>query len=291
MEMTLPQSSIQGRKRTLNFLNHFLNILGTEETEGTGDAGEFFAGLSGLPGVSGLPYTHSMKILIINAGTNEKSNSLALAEAFAKGARTFSGMETEIVRLKDLTIKHFDLEHYDPACPRDDDFCDLQEKFLAAQGIVFATPVWNFSVPAHLKNLIDRLGAVGLDVETRSKGQLNGKPFFLIYTGGAPMIAWKALLYLTTMHVSEAIKYYGGIVIGRHFEPKCMQGRGKFGFIMDKRPGSLAKLERRGAAFANIVHVYKETGGLPFWTRLRYWFFSQAYRIGNRIMYPVSSLQ
>lgn len=232
-----------------------------------------------------------MKILIINAGTNEKSNSLALAEAFSAGAKTVKGTDVELVRLKDLTIEHFSLEHYLPECKTNDDFCKLQDTFLAADGVVIATPVWNFSVPAHLKNVIDRLGAVALDPETHSKGQLKGKPFFLIHTGGAPMIAWKALMYLTTMHLPEAIKYYGGIVIGRTFEAKTMLGKGKFGFVMDKRPQDLAAMEKRGRRFAEIVSTFKENGKLPAWIRFRYWAFSQAYRIGNRVMYPVQALQ
>jgi multimeric flavodoxin WrbA len=236
-------------------------------------------------------YTRPITILVLSAGTNEKSNSLALAEAFVKGVQTIAGSQAEILRLKDMSIRHFDLEHYKPACSTEDDFCRLQEKFLEADGVVIATPIWNFSVPAHLKNVIDRLGAVALDAGTHSRGQLKGKPFFLIFTGGAPMIAWKALMHLTLAHVSEAFKYYGGIVIGRHFEPKCMVRRGTFGFVMDKRPGSLATLERRGAAFAKIATAYKERGKLPPWIRLRYWFFTQAYRIGNRVMYPVSSMQ
>lgn len=232
-----------------------------------------------------------MKILIINAGTNEKSNSLALAEAFMKGARGLEGTEVELMRLKDMTIKHFDLEHYRPECRTDDDFCKLQDKILAADGIVIATPVWNFSVPAHLKNVIDRMGAFCLDEETHTKGQLKGKPFFLIHTGGAPMIAWKALMYMTTMHLPEAIKYYGGIVIGRTFEAKTMLGKGKFGFVMDKRPNDLAAMEKRGKRFAEIVQHFKEEGTLPTWIRFRYWIFTQAYRVGNRIMYPVNALQ
>ena len=229
-----------------------------------------------------------MKILILVAGTNEPSNSNVLADAFAEGARSVSGIEVEKVRLKDLKIDHFTIENYKKTCVSDDDFCDLQEKIEAAKGIMIASPIWNFSVPAHLKNLIDRMGAFALDEETHSKGQFKGKPFTFLFTGGVPLIAWKALMYVTTLHISEAMKYYGGTIVGRSFEPKCMLGRGKFGLVVDKRPASLAKAKANGARFAKLTKSFSKTGKLPLRIRLVASFFTWAYRVGNRIIYPLS---
>ncbi len=232
-----------------------------------------------------------MKILLVVAGTNDPSNADTMGEAFAEGVAQVPGVEIEKVRLKDQTIDHFTLENYKKVCQTKDDFCRVQESIERSCGVVIATPIWNFSVPAHLKNFMDRMGAFALDEETHSKGQLQGKPFFLIFTGGAPMIAWKALIYLTTMHVSEAIKYYSGIVLGKHFEPKCMKGKGVFGLVVDKRPESLERMRRKGKKFAEIAKHYKETGRMPTGIRLRYQFFSFLYRVGNRIMYPLNSQQ
>ncbi len=230
-------------------------------------------------------------IVLIVAGTNEPSNAQFLTEKFCEGLQALNTTITKI-RLKDLSIKHFTLERYEPHCTRDDDdFCNIEEQLKQADGIVIATPIWNFSVPAHLKNLIDRMGSFALDQETHSKGQLQGKPFFIIYTGGAPKIAWEALMYLTTLHLTEAIKYYGGTVIGRHFEPKCTIGRGVFGLVVDKRPETLQQMVKRGKEFGSIVKQYAEKGTLPLRTRLGYTFFSFVYRVGNRIMYPLSKLQ
>lgn len=234
--------------------------------------------------------THPPRILCLVAGTNDPSNSATLAAAFADGARD-AGVAIETVFLRDLHIEHFTMERYHASCQPNDDFCALQEKIEQAHGIVIATPIWNFSVPAHLKNVIDRIGAFALDEETHSKGQLKGKPFFFLFTGGAPLIAWKALMYITTMHLSEAMKYYDGTVVGRHFEPKCMVGRGQFGLVVDRRPQSLAKMRRDGLRFAQIVKTYALTGTLPLRIQLRHRFFTWAYRIGNRVMYPVSRLQ
>lgn len=232
-----------------------------------------------------------MHILVIVAGTNEPGNSNVLADAFMEGIRSVGGATVEKVRLKDLRIEHFSLKFYEPLCISSDDFCRLQEQLVRAQGLVFASPIWNFSVPAHLKNVIDRMGAFALDSATHAKGQLNGLPFYMIFAGGAPMIAWKALMNFTTLHISEALKYYGGTVIGRHFEPRAMPGKGQFGLVVDRRPESLARMRSEGARFAAIVRIYAQTGRLPLKERLRHGFFTWAYRVVNRIMYPLSAQQ
>jgi multimeric flavodoxin WrbA len=233
-----------------------------------------------------------LRILAIVAGTNEPSNSNVLADAFLKGIRTeIPEAQIEKIRLRDLTLDHFTLQHYDPNSCSTDDFCKTQDAILNSHGMLIATPVWNFSVPAHLKNFIDRMGSIALDQEMHAKGQLKNKPFFFIFTGGAPKIAWKALLHITSMHLSEAIKYYQGSIAGKHFEPKCILGRGKFGLVVDKRPESLAAMEEKGRRFARVVATYEKTGKLPFWLGLRTRVSMWIYRIGNRVMYPISALQ
>lgn len=238
------------------------------------------------------PTAKEARVVVVVGGTNEPSNSNLLADAFMEGMSRVTGICCKKFRLKDMNIEHFTLMHYDKH-PRDheDDFSNTVDYLSECDGVVIATPIWNFSVPAHLKNFIDRMGAFGLDAQTRSKGQLNAKPFFLIYTGGAPLIAWKALMYITTLHVTEAIKYYGGTVIGRHFEPRCIPGRGAFGLVVDKRPKTLERMRKKGEKFATIVLHYAQNGTLPLHIRLAYKFCTFLYRVGNRIMYPISTLQ
>lgn len=231
-----------------------------------------------------------MHVFLLIAGTNEPSNSALLAEAFASGI-TAQGIIVETVRLRESSVEHFTLTHYDPASAQHDDFGRIAALLQTARGLVIASPVWNFSVPAHLKNVIDRMGAVALDPETRSRGQLKGLPVYLIFTGGAPMIAWRALMFLTTLHVAEAFKYYGATILGRHYEPKCMLGRGRFGLAVDRRPASLEAMRRQGQRFGQTVQHYARTGVLPLRFRLRQQCFSFLYRVGNRIMYPIGAQQ
>lgn len=229
-------------------------------------------------------------IVIVVAGTNDPSNSNMLADAFIGGVKTVAGVTFEKIRLKDLSLHHFTLADYnEESC--EPDYLRIRTLLQDASGIVFATPIWNFSVPSHLKNLIDRMGAFALDKETHSKGQFKGKPFGFIFTGGAPMIAWKALMYLTTLHLPEAIKYYDGTMMFRHFEPKSLPGRGQFGLVVDKRPASLDRMRALGASFAINASHFAQNGELPLKNRLWHAWFEFLYRVGNRLMYPIGSKQ
>jgi multimeric flavodoxin WrbA len=229
-------------------------------------------------------------VAVIVAGMNEPSNSNLLADTFIEGLKKVPGVSFEKIRLKDLQLHHFTLADYaEESC--EPDYLRVKAVIQNASAVIFATPVWNFSVPAHMKNLIDRMGTFGLDSATHSKGQFKNKPFGIIFTGGAPMIAWQALMYLTTLHVAEAIKYYGGTIVLRHFEPKCVPGKGKFGVVVDQRPKTLALMGSYGERVGKIALQYADTGTLPLGNRLWSKWFEFLYRVGNRLMYPISNWQ
>jgi NAD(P)H-dependent FMN reductase len=229
-----------------------------------------------------------MNILILVAGTNDPSNSNTLADAFMEGVRSFGGdMHLEKIRLKDIELAHFTLQHYDPTYPQEEVFKSLQKKIEEADGILIATPIWNFGVPAHLKNLIDRMGSFGLDRETHSRGTFRGKPFFLIFTGGSPLAAWTGLQRKTTSFLPVGLKYFGASVAGTYYEPRCLprrqagtKGRGVFGLVVHERPGSLACVQEAGCTFAQIVKKFKDTGKLPLEQAL----LVRIYKIGQMIV-------
>ena len=209
-----------------------------------------------------------MHILFFAAGTNDPSNSETLGDAFIEGVQQVPDVEVTKNRIRDLHIHHFTIEDYKtPHCDLEEDFCAIQHLIEGADGILISTPVWNFDIPAHLKNFFDRIGGFALD-ETRTKGTLGGKPFCLIFTGGAPTIAWRTLMKGTTSSVPESIRYFGGSVIGSHYEPHCTIGKGDFGLVVDKRPKSLALMRKKGKKFAEVVKKFKETGKLPAKNRL-----------------------
>lgn len=220
-----------------------------------------------------------MKILVLIAGSNVPSNSETLADAFIEGASTTVDCTIEKIALRDLTINPFTIACYDAAFEPEADFRMIQEKIQAADGLVFASPIWNFGVPGHFKNLIDRCGSFGLDRERRMRGMWNDKPFYIIFTGGSPTPAWTGLLRKTMSGVKVALQYFGGAHAGTHFEPKCTPGKGVFGLVVDQRPGSLATVRRHGATFAALVRTYAESGKLPVALVLKRRFYKTAQRV------------
>ncbi len=217
------------------------------------------------------------RILLLVAGTNEPSNSNVLADSLASGMRTVLGVSLAKIRLKDLQMAHFGLECYGPHCPVDD-LERIKREMMQADGVVIASPIWNFSVPAHLKNLIDRMGAFGLDSDSHSLGTFQGKPFFLLFTGGTPSAAWP-LMKRTTSHIPVSLQYFGASILGVHFEPRCTLGRGVFGLVVDKRPESLEAVRLKGVKFAKVVQEFQQTGKLPLKHRLIRKFVSIAQRV------------
>lgn len=224
-------------------------------------------------------YPENMNILVLVAGTNEPSNSNVLADAFIEGVNSVAETAVTKIRLKDFPLPHFTVDCYDGRCERIPEYMRLRELIQGADGVLIATPIWNFSVPAHLKNAIDWMGCFALDHATKSQGMLGSKPFYFIFTGGAPMAAWKGLMRFTTISVPEGIRYFGGTIAGKYFEGKCMQGRGKFGLVVDTRPESLAAVRLRGTRFAQFVKRFKETGNLPLSKRI----IERLYKWGQRI--------
>lgn len=209
-----------------------------------------------------------MNILVLVAGNNVPSNSATLAKSFSEGMQEHANVSVKTKNVHELKLEHFRLDFYNPEHPEEEDFRELRELMQWADGFVIATPIWNFSVPAHLKNLIDRIGSFALDRETRTKGTLKGKPFYLIFTGGAPTAAWKGLMRFTTGHMTAGLEYFDCTHIGTFFEGKCMKGRGNFGLVVDQRPDVLTKVHRKGLEFVTIVERFEATGKLPLHKRI-----------------------
>lgn len=220
-----------------------------------------------------------INIFVLVAGTNEPSNSNMLADAFIQGMQQHKEVTVHKRRLKDMKIDHFSLDFYDPQCSQEEDFCEFQTLMEECDAFVIATPIWNFGIPGHLKNLIDRMGSFALD-ETRRKGILNNRPFYIIYTGGAPMGAWLGMMQFTTSSVHEALEYFGATYVGRHFEERCVQGQGKFGLVVDSRPKSLEEMRKKGFEFIMDAIKVKETGKAPFRQRTK----KKLMRFGEKLL-------
>lgn len=146
-----------------------------------------------------------MKILGITGSPRGKnSNTLALLES-ALNAAAEAGAETEIVDITKLRINYClvcDKCYETGICPVKDDFNLVYDKFLSADGIILASPVYFNSVSAQLKTFIDRT------VDCRHCLLLQGKYGMAIATT-ASSGAEKTIDYL-----NEFINMSGALTVG-----------------------------------------------------------------------------
>lgn len=142
------------------------------------------------------------KIIAISSSPSKGRNSDTMLDNFISGVKEEnSDIEIEKVYLKDIPFAYYD--HGNKSGPQEDEkeFADLAKKLETYRGIVIATPTYNFSVPAKLKNLIDRIGFIVLDPEKKNiagqpKGRFKGKKMCFLVSGGTPEFVHFFLFFL-----------------------------------------------------------------------------------------------
>lgn len=97
-------------------------------------------------------------VLIISTSFRKGGNSESLAEKFARGAQE-SGNKVEKVYLRDKNIgfcKGCLACVNTNRCVIKDDAAEIVEKMLAADVIVFSTPIYYYEMSGQMKTLLDR---------------------------------------------------------------------------------------------------------------------------------------
>lgn len=111
----------------------------------------------------------SKKVLILSASPRKQGNSDMLCDEFARGARA-AGHEVEKVRIAEKNIGYCRGCYAckdTGICAIKDDMAELLQKMIDADVIVFASPVYFYSVDAQLKAVIDRTVARWLEVKNK----------------------------------------------------------------------------------------------------------------------------
>jgi multimeric flavodoxin WrbA len=160
------------------------------------------------------------KVIALSCSPSQGRNSDSMLDAFIEGLKTHKDILVEKIYLKDIYIEQYCFENRGGACPTEPQFDSLTQSLKYAQGLVIATPTYNFSVPAHLKNFIDRLRFFALDFDHKNTlGQPTGllrylKTYFLV-SGGTPHWAQRILFFAFPPFWLRAVfLYYGSIVYG-----------------------------------------------------------------------------
>ena len=161
-----------------------------------------------------------MKIIALSCSPSRGRNSDTMLDNFILGVKSVGGVEIEKIYLSDINIDTYTHENSRGPASHEEKFAELVEKIQNANGFVIATPTYNFSVPAHLKNFIDRLRFVALDLENRNRiGQPVGKlgylkTYFLV-SGGTP--AWAEIILFfafPAFWLRGVFLYFGAQVMG-----------------------------------------------------------------------------
>ena len=139
------------------------------------------------------------KIIILNGAGKKKGNTADLIKAFSEGAESAGNTVTEFY-LQTMNIRGcLDCQGCarkpagDPApCVQKDDMQQIYDAYPACDIVVFATPVYWFTISGQLKTAVDRLYAV-----QRNHGfEAAKKESVFLMTSGAPAemnpqtIAW-----------------------------------------------------------------------------------------------------
>jgi FMN-dependent NADH-azoreductase len=167
--------------------------------------------------------TEKKQIFAISASPSKGRNSDTMLDKFIEGAQKVEGIEIEKVYLNDIQIDNYTYENGQCPQPHEEEFAKLVDKINVCEGLVIATPTYNFSVPAGLKNFIDRSRCIALDMEKKNwLGQPVGKmgnirAYFLV-SGGTPVWAQKLLFFaFPPFWLRSVFLYFGANVIGAFY--------------------------------------------------------------------------
>ena len=105
-----------------------------------------------------------MKVLVIT-GSPRKGNTYRAAKKIEESMRSMGNVEFEYLMLKDADLSQcsgcfvcfIKGENY---CPHKDDASVIEQKMHAADGVIFATPVYGMNVSALMKTFIDRFSYI-----------------------------------------------------------------------------------------------------------------------------------
>ena len=110
-----------------------------------------------------------MKIVVLEGSPNKNGSTHILADYFREGAEK-AGHSVEMI-----DVAHADIHPctgcihcgYEGPCVQKDDVEDIRKKILAADMIVFSTPLYYYGMSAQLKTMIDRFCAFNSSIQQK----------------------------------------------------------------------------------------------------------------------------
>lgn len=161
-------------------------------------------------------YQGSQKnILALSCSPSKDRNSDTMLNSFIDGIQEIEGINVEKIYLYSIPFDYHTYENRNGPEPNEIEFRNLTDKIQNCDGLVIATPTYNFSVPAKLKNLIDRIRFFALDFDNKTLlgqpvGMLGKSTTFFLVSGGTPNWAQKILFFIFPSFWLKTIFFYYG---------------------------------------------------------------------------------
>jgi len=155
------------------------------------------------------------KIVAISGSPSKGWNSDTMLDAFIEGAQKNDTVEIKKFYATDIECENYCFINKNGAKEHEVALQELFDAIEDADGLVIATPTYNFSVPAGLKNIIDRMRPIALDMQKinalkQPTGKLSYIKTFFVVSGGSPIFIQKILFLLfPPFWLSIVFKYYG----------------------------------------------------------------------------------
>lgn len=110
-----------------------------------------------------------MRIVVLMGSPNRKGSTSILVESFARGAAD-AGHSCEVIDVCHANIHPCTgcvVCGYEGPCVQKDDVQGIRAKLLAADMVVFATPLYYYGMSAQLKAMVDRFCAFNSSLNSR----------------------------------------------------------------------------------------------------------------------------
>jgi multimeric flavodoxin WrbA len=165
-----------------------------------------------------------MKIIALSCSPSRKRNSDTMLDYFISGMKEEKDIEIEKIYLEDIPINTYNYQNSTGPQENEQLFKELSEKIeKEASGLIIATPTYNFSVPANLKNFIDRIRFFALDFKNQNnfgqpKGMLKNLKTYFLVSGGTPNWAQKILFFaFPPFWLRGVFLYFNAKVMGAYY--------------------------------------------------------------------------
>jgi multimeric flavodoxin WrbA len=222
-----------------------------------------------------------MKILGLNGSPKgTKSQTLKLVKAVLNGADS-KGAHVELVDICRLNIAYCSacgICHKKGKCVMKDDFQDLYEKILAADGLVMGSPNYCKSVTAQMKTMIDRMAdAIHCQL-------LTGKYIVNVATSGGLGQDKQVTDYLNDIMINFGAFVTGSIGVAMRSKPAVFENAERKSFrigeslVEDIIAGKIYRNQRKKhqenrTYFQNLVKMHKDDWNHEY----KYWNEKKAY--------------